>query len=183
MILIDDIRKNAVLKNEDLILLNIIQIKTYETFVHCYRVGKLCQDIFDKEDNNIEISEDLKNKIIRAAYIHDIGKAFLFFEYQNFPYKLTEEEKEYVKNHSSIGFSLIKDVYPEEISKIILEHHYTIDQEPWIWSQFVSCLDKFDALTSDRSYRNSLDIETSLAIIENSKLFGFKYLKNYCEDK
>lgn len=167
----------SILKTEDLTLLNIIRIKSYNTFTHCCRVGDLCEKVF--ENNNINISKDLKDKIIRAAYIHDLGKAFLFFEYQNLPSKLTEDEKYYIDTHSNIGYSIIKNTYPKEISRIVLEHHYNLDQNPWEWSQFVSCLDIFDALTNKRAYRKALSLEESLKIVESYNLFGFKYLKNY----
>ena len=115
-----------------------------------------------------------------AGYLHDIGKIGIPDHILLKPGKLAEDEFEVIKKHPLIGGNIIGhfDIWAKEQS-VIMHHHERWDGKgypeglskeeiPYL-ARIVSIADTYDALTSDRSYRNKMPAEKALAIIrENS---------------
>lgn len=100
-----------------------------------------------------------------GAILHDVGKLSIPLEILNKPGKLTEEEYEQVKLHSSVGFDILSKIHeiPLLVSHCALQHHERVDGKGYprgligdeinIYSKIISVADVFDAVTSHRSYR------------------------------
>ncbi|WP_077617953.1 HD-GYP domain-containing protein [Bacillus sinesaloumensis] len=112
----------------------------------------------------------LKNveEIGLGAILHDVGKLSVPIEILNKPGKLTNEEYEIVKSHSTTGFELLRRIHeiPLLVSHCALQHHERIDGKGYPrglegdnihpYSKIISVADVFDAVTSQRTYRRPL---------------------------
>lgn len=112
-----------------------------------------------------------------GSLLHDIGKMFIPDEILDKPSKLTEEEFELVKNHTSYGGEAGKKIegLSNESIEIILYHHERMDGKGYpfelageaipVFARIASVADVFDAITSDRIYRDSIDAYTAVEFI------------------
>ena len=117
----------------------------------------------DKQIQNIE----------KAALLHDIGKIGIDDSILRKPSGLTNDEYNEIKMHPVIGADILENInFLEEISKIIRHHHERYDgrgypnglkgDEISIEAAILAIADVYDAMTSNRPYRNSLDTQTAL---------------------
>ena len=91
---------------------------------------------------------------------------------------LTDKEKEFMTEHTRLGFEAVESSLTEEeydfVKNICLYHHERIDGKGYegiadlpLYVQIVSICDAYDALTSDRVYRDAMEPEKAIALIEN----------------
>lgn len=119
-----------------------------------------------------------------AAALHDIGKIGIDDKILRKPGKLDPDEWEQIKLHPEIGVKILEEVnMPGAVKEMIHYHHIRYDgggypevgknvQLP-IEVHIISLADAYDAMTSDRPYRNALPEETALGILveERGKQF------------
>lgn len=115
-----------------------------------------------------------------AALFHDIGKIEIPAEILLKPGKLTDEEFELIKSHPTISAKIVKEKHYRDVSDIVIQHHERIngtgypagltEDEICIEAKIIAVADTFDAMTSDRPYREGLD--RKLAIEEINSLSG-----------
>ena len=122
---------------------------------------------------------EIKNLQIGGLF-HDIGKIGVPDVILQKESKLTDDEYSEIKNHPSIGAhilstaSIFKDIIP-----VVKHHHERYDGKgypgmlrgediPYL-ARIASIADSFDAMTSRRTYRNSLPIETVISEFERCK--------------
>jgi len=119
---------------------------------------------------------DIKN-IAMGALLHDIGKVRVEPELILKPGKLTFEERQRVELHPSYGYELLEAI--EGLSyttkQIILLHHEKIDGSGYPYGlrgieipeyvRIVTVCDMYDAMTTDRVYRNKMPIYRALDIL------------------
>jgi HD-GYP domain-containing protein (c-di-GMP phosphodiesterase class II) len=104
-----------------------------------------------------------------GAMMHDVGKMMLEKEILNKPGLLSDEEFQYVKQHTTMGYDLLmrtQRIHPDA-AMIALNHHERLDGNGYpkgssvsdisILSKIVSVVDVFDALTSDRVYSKRIN--------------------------
>ena len=115
-----------------------------------------------------------------GAYLHDIGKLYILPEILQKPGKLTEEEFETMKTHTTLGYEvLMKDPQLRPYAHFALSHHEGLNgtgypqgltkKEIPYEVQIVSVADEFDAIVSKRQYKTHIGISDTLKIlIENS---------------
>ncbi|AKS41762.1 HD-GYP domain-containing protein [Wenzhouxiangella marina] len=112
-----------------------------------------------------------------AALLHDLGNVTLDLDLLNKPGRLTGEEYQVIKTHTTAGYELLNkehDVHPD-IALAALEHHERPDGlgypngrksgEINPVSQLVSVVDVYDAVTSDRGYRPARSHHDALGIL------------------
>ena len=115
-----------------------------------------------------------------AAVMHDIGKIGIPESILCKPGKLTKEEYEVMKKHPVIGARILKPIKPlEKVSNLVLYHHEYWDglgypnqlskTEIPVGSRIVSIVDAFQAMTSNRPYRNSLPFEVAISRLEDGR--------------
>ncbi|WP_171684698.1 HD-GYP domain-containing protein [Paenibacillus planticolens] len=128
----------------------------------------------------------LPNRQCDAIYLggllHDIGKIGVPEAILSKPTPLTKEEYDSIKQHSTIGYNMVKHIPSFEksgILDIILYHHERYDgagypeglsgkQIPRL-ARILSIADSFDAMTSTRVYRNKMDLEYAVDQIRKNR--------------
>ncbi|HYE11196.1 MAG TPA: HD-GYP domain-containing protein, partial [Patescibacteria group bacterium] len=159
-----------------------VEAKDPYTNGHSIRVGDYACQLAERLGLSSKRIENLKI----AAILHDIGKIGVDESILNKPGRLTEEEFDKIKQHPEIGVKIIKDIdFLQDVSRIILSHHERYDGTGYpegrknenivLESQILSLADVFDALTSERPYRNAMTVEEAIEIIENGKGSQFDY--------
>ncbi len=112
--------------------------------------------------NSIKVKE-LKT----AGWLHDIGKIAISDSILDKTGKLDDEEWKEVKKHPEIGYRILNSVNEfTELSEHILSHHERYDGKGYpkglkgdeipLQSRIIAIADAYDAMTSDRTYRNAL---------------------------
>lgn len=124
--------------------------------------------------------------ITAASAMHDIGKIAIADSVLLKPGKLTREEFEYMKSHTTKGCEIIeqiKDVWDDEYKQTCYEicryHHERDDGQGYpdglsgdeipIAAQIVSVADVYDALVSERVYKSAYDCDTAYEMILNGE--------------
>jgi len=120
--------------------------------------------------------------ILYAAPMHDVGKIGIPDKILIKPGKLTEEEFEVIKTHSTIGAKILANSKAEILKiaeQIALSHHekwngrgypegFSGDNIPLV-GRIVGLADAFDALTSKRPYKDPFPVEVALDIIKKDR--------------
>ena len=157
---------------------------------HSREVANLCGIMASELGLNAKMAR-------RAGLLHDIGKVSIPDEIINKPGKLTKEEFEIMKSHTTVGADLLHDLpfsNEEPLLKTAYEiarwHHERYDgrgypdgltgEEIPIAAQVVSVADVYDALTSVRCYKSAYDHETALRMIVNGECGTFNPLLLEC---
>ena len=121
--------------------------------------------------------EDTVEKYYRIALLHDVGKIGVPPEVLNKPGKLTDEEFETIKSHASKGYDALKEIsiMPELAVGAQAHHerpdgkgypnHLKGDEIPRV-AQIIAVADCFDAMYSNRPYRNRMNFDKAVSIIQ-----------------
>lgn len=116
-----------------------------------------------------------------CAYLHDIGKLFIPSSILQKPAKLTDEEFEIMKQHTTLGYKLcIKDPKLRPYYAGPYYHHEALDGTGYpqgllkkdipYEAQIIRVADEYDALVNKRQYKSHIGITDSLKIIiENAQ--------------
>lgn len=118
--------------------------------------------------------------LVYAALLHDIGKIGISDAIIRKPGRLTEHEFKIIKDHSAIGWKILKNVSMlPGISWVARWHHEWFDGSGYPdgvsgstipeMVRIVSIADSYDAMTSDRSYRKALSVERAVAELKAGK--------------
>lgn len=140
---------------------------------HSKRVGELCR-LIGKAAGLSSIDSTMANTI---GFLHDIGKIAIEEEVLNKKGKLSQDEFLLVRQHPEIGYRILISAYGNsEISEAVLAHHENWDgsgypkgmkgEEIPLLSRIIAIADSYDAMTSERPYRNPV---TSKEAIEEIK--------------
>ena len=151
----------------------VIDMKDRYTNGHSSRVAKYTA-MLAKE---LGYDEETVEKYYRIALLHDIGKIGVPPEVLNKPGKLTDEEFEVIKSHASQGYEALKQItiMPELAIGAEAHHerpdgrgypnHLKGDEIPRV-AQIIAVADCFDAMYSNRPYRNRMNFEKVVSIIQ-----------------
>src|SRR6266498_4302888 len=152
-----------------------------ETGEHIKRVGRIAAGIAQV----LDWSEEQVELIRRAAPLHDVGKIAISDTILLKPGKLTPEEFERMKMHTTLGAKMLSGGrFPllQLAEQVALTHHESWDGTGYIGLQgeaipvagrIVTVADVFDALTSVRPYKNAWS--TSDAIEEIKRQSGKQF--------
>ena len=146
------------------------------TGTHIDRVSRLAEHLAKLSGQNKTMVE----KIGLYAPLHDIGKVGVSDSILNKPDKLTKEEFETMKKHTQIGYELVRGFSFGEVAKNIVRYHH----EKWdgtgygtgikgkeipIEARIVAIVDVYDALRSERLYKDAYTHKESMKIIKEGK--------------
>jgi len=145
------------------------------THGHSVRVASMCLAIA----REMNLDEEIISTIELAALLHDTGKLGLPDTILRKNGALTNEEFELVKEHSVKGEQIIKNIKGiEEIAKTVRHHHEWFNgagypdrlagKEIPLASRMISIADTFDAMSSNRPYRDALALNEALLEIERN---------------
>ena len=155
------------------IISHVVENRNGESGPHVIHVEQITEIILNRLTeltDMYKLSKEDKKQISLASALHDIGKIGIDEKILNKPGKLTEEEYEIMKTHTTIGAIMIHQVKMEEDDTLI-QFAYEIcrwHHEKWdgrgypdglkrnyipISAQVVSIADVYDALVSERVYK------------------------------
>ena len=116
-----------------------------------------------------------------CAYLHDLGKLYIPPEILQKPAKLTDEEYEIMKTHTTIGYKMcMEDLKLKPYAAGPLYHHEALNGSGYpqgltkkdipYEGQIIRVADEYDAIVSKRQYKSHIGISDTLKIlIENTK--------------
>jgi response regulator RpfG family c-di-GMP phosphodiesterase len=160
----------------------IAETRSQETGNHVKRVAEYSKLLALK----LGLPEKEAELLRLASPMHDVGKVGIPDSVLNKPGKLTPEEFELMKTHTTMGFSMLNHSKKEIIltaAIIALQHHERYDgtgypnklqgEDIHIFSRITTVADVFDALCSDRVYKKAWPIEEVIALLrtESGKHF------------
>lgn len=150
----------------------IVAQKDPYTAGHSERVARIAM----AQGHAMGLSQNRIETLRVAGNLHDIGKVSVPGEILNKPGRLTSEEFEQVKIHPETGFEILKDIpFHGPVAEIVLQHHERYDgtgyprglkrDESLLEARILSVADIYEALTSDRPYRQALSHDEAMAQI------------------
>lgn len=133
------------------------------TYVHSMNVALICHAI----GNWIGFPEEKTRLLTLAGLFHDIGKAKIPSEILNKPSALTDEEYVIMKKHPVLGYQLVANTQLDNsIKEAVLSHHERYNGTGYPrgltgaqigeFASIVAIADVYDAMTSNRSYRERI---------------------------
>ena len=169
-------------------LADIVESRDNNTGGHIKRTSKyvelIAQELRKTKPYDDVLSQDYIDALILAAPMHDIGKVAIPDKILQKPDKLTNEEYEIMKTHTTEGARLIEQslkIESDFCKKIIYEVvHY--HHEKWngkgyptgkkedeipIGARIMAVADVFDAVSQNRCYRKAMSLDESFEIIRN----------------
>lgn len=156
---------NQLMKNDEIVI-NLAEIRATDdyTFGHSVNVGVL--SIVTGISMGY-LKDDLMELGV-GAILHDVGKMRVPQEILQKPGKLTNEEYDEIKKHTIYGYDILKsnDGISETSKRIALLHHERFDGNGYPneisgekihqFARIVSVADVYDALTTDRVYKDKI---------------------------
>lgn len=167
---------------------NMVENRDDNTGCHIKRTAAYVRAISDEMSKNPRYRDQLtfpyREKLEKSAPLHDIGKIKIPDGILNKPGKLTPEEFEVIKSHTSAGREILEhafiggedDNYLSEAMKMAYCHHEKWDGKGYpngmredeipLCARIMALADVFDALISRRSYKEPLSFENAVSIIK-----------------
>ena len=157
--------------------LNLLDSLDVYTRKHCESVATITCNLCRK----LHLSKGFTEYCTICAYLHDIGKLFIPSSILQKPSKLTPEEYEIMKKHTTLGYKLcIKDSKLRPYHAGAYYHHEALDGTGYpqgllkkdipYEAQIIRVADEYDALVNKRQYKSHIGITDALKIIiENTK--------------
>jgi PAS domain S-box-containing protein len=158
------------------VMVSAIEMRDPYTSGHQIRSADLARAIATE----MGLSKEQIDGIRLAGSIHDIGKLSVPAEILSKPTKLTDLEFSLIKEHSRIGYEMLKDVEsPWQLAQIVYQHHERMNgsgyprnlkgDEILIEARIMAVADVVESMASHRPYRPSLGIEAALEEIGKNK--------------
>jgi len=160
------------------ILSKMAEYRDNETSMHTLRVGEMSALLASKFGWSAQRVELMR----LAAPMHDIGKVGIADSILLKPGKLEDNEFDIMKEHASIGFSILSQKTTPLLklaAEIANTHHEKYDGRGYphglcsdeipLSGAIVAVTDVFDALLSQRPYKKAFSLEKTLSIIEEGK--------------
>lgn len=156
--------ENIMNNSNVLVGLNIVRNKDEYTYTHSVNVAMLATII----GKWLNLSQKNIFNLACTGLLHDIGKAHIDDAILNKPGKLTDEEYNLIKEHTTKGFTILNNETPFEGGVILasLCHHERHDgtgyplglkgEETHLYARIVAVADIYDAMTSNRIYRSKV---------------------------
>lgn len=134
-----------------------------DTGIHIKRVSEYSRIL----GKGLALEPVMVNRIARYASLHDVGKVGLPDSILKKEGALTDDEMEVMRNHTTLGFELLKEARADEMAcRIALYHHERFDGEGYpeglsgykipIEARIVALADVFDAMTTRRCYKSAM---------------------------
>jgi HD-GYP domain-containing protein (c-di-GMP phosphodiesterase class II) len=113
-----------------------------------------------------------------AGLLHDVGNVAISNLILNKPGPLSAEEWNEIRRHSEIGARILANARLGDIGEWVLAHHERLDGEGFpfglsngsipLEARILSVADAFEAMTSDRPYRDALTQDEALEELEGN---------------
>ena len=148
----------------------VMEIEDPEVYAHCFRVAGYAVTIA----RHMQLPPAEVLVIEQAALLHDVGKVTIANSILNKPTRLTEQEYERVKSHSVVGERVVRKISGlEPLASLVRSHHEHYDGYGYpdgmsgngihLGARIIAVADAFDAMTSNRPYRQARTITAAVA--------------------
>ncbi len=173
------------IESDDNLLLKMHQLQSYDdyTYKHCLRVAMMSVTI----GKQMGLSREKLRNLALGALLHDIGKRMIPIEIIRKPGKLTDQEFQEIKKHPAYGYQLLKAQggYDTEVMQAVLLHqekydgtgypfHFRGEKIP-LFARIVTVADVYDALTSNRPYRQPWSVSEAEEFMMGGSYTHFDY--------
>jgi putative nucleotidyltransferase with HDIG domain len=172
-------------------LAQAIDAKDQVTHGHIRRVQKFAM----KLAHALGITDPAQLRALEAAsLLHDVGKLAVPEHILNKPSTLTPTEFETMKKHATIGADILSSIrFPYPVVPIVRHHHENWDGTGYpaglsgeaipIGARILAVVDCFDAVTSDRPYRQRLSQHEAIRVLEarSGTVYDPRVVKTFLE--
>ncbi len=152
-----------------------IESKDHYTHGHCNRVATYATTLA----RHFGFDEDSMHWFRMGAYLHDVGKTVVPIEILNKSDRLTPEEFDVLKRHTTAGDAIVSDLnFPWDIRPMVRSHHERWDGSGYpdglcgeaipLAARILGVVDVFDALTTTRPYRSAHSVAVAIAIMDQT---------------
>jgi putative nucleotidyltransferase with HDIG domain len=157
-------------------LISALDARDRETEGHSLRVSRLAIQL----GKTLGFTQEQLKVLERGSILHDIGKIGVSDNILHKPGPLNEEEWKIMKKHPDIGAKIVEGIPFLEETIPLIRHH----QERWdgtgypdrlkgdripLLARLFAVVDAYDALTSNRPYRQSISAEEAVQyIVDNA---------------
>jgi putative nucleotidyltransferase with HDIG domain len=160
--LVDEISQ-SISRNPEAFL-NLVRLKNVDDYTYMHSVA-VCALMISLSKQMGLTGQDLKDAGM-AGLLHDVGKMMIPGEVLNKPGKLTDEEFNIIKNHPRKGWEIlnISQGANAVALDVCLHHHERVDGKGYpeaisgdkltLFARMGAVCDVYDALTSNRCYKN-----------------------------
>lgn len=151
------------------------EYKDNETGLHVIRMSHYTRLIAEQ----LDLDDEMVDMVFNAAPMHDIGKIGIPDNVLLKPGKLDAEEWEIMMRHTSYGAEIIGDHDSPLLAmsrRIAMSHHEKWDGSGYpeglagddipLEARIVAIADVFDALTSERPYKQAWSVEKAVSVIQ-----------------
>lgn len=179
---------------------HVVGLGNHESGDHTLNVQNITNMLLKslaKKTDRYNLSEEDISIISSVSSLHDIGKIMVPDEILNKPSKLNVEEWEIMKNHTVYGDEFLENIPIDQNEKIMIAAHEICryHHERWdgrgypdglagdeipISAQVVSIADVYDALTSERCYKDAFSHERALEMILTGECGAFNPILLEC---
>jgi len=151
----------------------VVDLKDSYTQGHSFRVAHYTEMLA----REMGLDDETVEKYHNIALMHDIGKVGIPDNVLNKPGKLTEEEFNFIKSHTSRGYDVLRTIsLMPEIAIGARSHHERPDGKGYpqrlkgdeipLVAQIIAVADCFDAMYSNRPYRSRMKFDKVVSIIK-----------------
>ena len=153
----------------------IAESRSHETGFHVKRVAEYTKLLALE----LGLSEEEADMVSIASTMHDVGKLAVPDAILNKPGKLSLEEFEVIKTHTTVGYNMLKKSKGKVIKLaaiIAYQHHEKYNGKGYpqglsgsaihLYARIVAIADVFDALSSKRVYKEAWDLSEIVALLK-----------------
>ena len=183
------------------VMAGVMELRNGESGRHVTNIEKLTELLLGclvQRSGTISLDNEERSTIALASALHDIGKMSIDDAILNKPGRLTPEEFEIMKTHTTIGADMLRELGSHHAGNALMEYAYQIARwhhERWdgkgypdglkgdeipIAAQVVSVADVYDVLTSVRVYKDAIPHEEAIKMILDGKCGTFNPLLLDC---
>ena len=154
-------------------LAEAIEAKDPATRMHSEDVAEYVRGVAD----GLGLESRKREELLIASLLHDVGKIGVSERILLKPAALTPDEREAIELHSRIGYHLVRQVPAlHGIADAVLHHHERWDGDGYpnglagdqipLDARVISVADSFSAMTSNRPYREAMDVDAACQELE-----------------
>lgn len=158
------------------LIINMIESKDPNTKGHSIRVAEISQLLA----SNMGFTEEAAKNVYYVGLLHDCGKVNIPNEILKNPGRLSDDEYKVMKKHTIYGADVLKDFTSiEDIGIGAKFHHERYDGKGYpsglsgkdipIIARIIGVADAFDAMNSNRCYRDSLPAEVIMNELKSNR--------------
>ncbi len=162
-------------------LLSHLSHKDTYTELHTRRVALRAVQVGEE----LGLSGGRLRSLAIGGLLHDIGKLAVPTEILQKPGPLNDEEYAVIRRHPESGRSLIRELggFPAEVERLVMDHHERLDgtgypralceQDLDLETRILAVCDVYDALLSERVYREAWSERSAIALLHDKSGTAF----------